>query len=136
LEWAIEELLHGRKRALDLARTNGQRDWEEIEGEYQREIRATIPADWEAFEKELEERSLDLLELARYFGVSKECICGEELIEYDDFIDAVQQHYDLRGDEAHIAYDTVLTGLNDSGFEDADGSSFCARCNHKMNKDD
>ena len=133
LEWAIEELLNGRKQALDLARTSGQRDWEEIEGQYQRE---TIPADWEAFEKELEERSLDLLELARYFGVSKECICGEELIEYDDFIDAVQERYDLRGDEAHTAYDTVLTGLNDSGYEDADGSSFCTRCNHKMNKDD
>jgi putative GTP pyrophosphokinase len=136
LEWAIEELLHGRERALTLARTQGQRDWEEIEAEYQSEIRATIPADWGEFEQELENGSLDLLELARYYGVAKECICGEDLIEYDDFIDAVQEHYNLSGDEAHTAYNTILTELNGSGYEDADGSRLCARCTHKMNKDD
>ena len=40
LDWAVEKLLHGRRRALDLARTNGERDWEETAGSI-RESRAT-----------------------------------------------------------------------------------------------
>lgn len=136
LEWAIEALLRGRPEALKLARMHGQGDWDDIVAQSDSEIRATPPSDWNEFEEQLEDRSIDLHELARYFEVARDCLCGEELIEFDDFIDAVQEHYGLRGDEAHMSYDLLLTALNDSGFEDADGSRFCSRCTHKMNKDD
>jgi len=136
LEWAIEALLRGRDKALELARAHGQRDWDEIVAQSDSEMRATLPSAWNEFKEQLEYGSIDLHELAQHFDVASECICGEELIEFDDFIDAIQEHYSLRGDEAETSYDFLLTTLNDSGFEDADGSRLCSRCTHKLNKDD
>src|SRR5205807_10332848 len=104
LEWAIEALLQGRSKALELARVHGQRDWDEIVAQSDSEMRAMLPSDWNEFQEQLEDRSIDLHELARYFDVAKECLCGEELIEFDDFIDAVQEHYGLGGDASETSY--------------------------------
>jgi len=136
IEWAIEALLQSKSKAIDMARLHGQRDWEDVVVQSDSEIRAAIPGSWANFEEQLEDQSIDIREIARYFEVASECICGEELIEFDDFINAVQEHYGLRGDEAHESYDLLLTALNDSGVEDSDGLRFCSRCNHKMDKDD
>lgn len=136
LEWAIESLLNGPNRALALAKEHGQRDWDGIDAEYQREVRSQIPGTWDAFERDMDAGDLDFLELARYFDVVRSCICGEEMIEFDDLIDAVFDFYSLREKERHVAYDDLLAALSDSGIEDADGSSLCSYHHHMMEKDD
>jgi len=136
LEWAIEYLLKGRDKALSLAKVHGQRDWDEVDAEYQREMRSQIPDSWEKFEREMSAGDLDFLELARYFEVVRSCICGEKMIEFDEFIDAVFDYYSLGEKERDQAYDDFLEVLNASGIEDAEGSSLCGYHHHMMEKDD
>lgn len=136
LEWAIESLLKGPERAIALAQEHGQRDWDEIDAEHRREVRSQIPDTWEDFELDMNSGDLDILELARYFDVVRSCICGEQVIEFDDFVDAVFDFYGLREKERDAAYDDLLGALNESGIEDADGSSLCSYHHHMMEKDD
>jgi ppGpp synthetase/RelA/SpoT-type nucleotidyltranferase len=136
LEWAIDYLLRGRDSALTLARTHGQKDWDEIDAQYRSEVRSTVPGTWDQFQEEMNDGGIDFLDLAQYFGTARECICGEDMIEFDDFIEAVFDHYGLRGDERHQGYDDLLQALNASGVEDADGADLCSYHLHQLNKDD
>ena len=136
LEWAIESLLNGPKRALALAKEHGRRDWDEIDAEYRREVRSRIPDTWDDFERGMNAGDLDFVEVARYFDVLRSCICGEQMIDFDDFIDAVFDVYDLRETERAAAYDDLLGALSESGIEDADGSPLCSYHHHVIEKDD
>ena len=136
LEWAIDYLLRGRDSALTLARTHGQKDWDEIDAQYRSEVRSAVPGTWDQFQEEMNDGGIDFLDLAQYFGTARECICGEDMIEFDDFIEAVFDHYGLRGDERHQGYDDLLQALNASGVEDADGADLCSYHLHQLNKDD
>ena len=135
-EWAIEFLLGGKEKALAKAREHGQADWDDIDAQCRSDMCATIPNGWDEFEVEAEDGTLDVLEVGRYFDVVRECMCGEEMIEFEDFVEAVTDHYGLRGDEAHTAYNSMLDILNASGIKDADGSSLCNYHTHLVNKDD
>ena len=54
------------------------------------------------------------------------------MIEFDDLMDAVFDFYSLPEKERHAGYDDLLGALNDSGIEDADGSSLCSHHHHTM----
>jgi putative GTP pyrophosphokinase len=135
-EWAVKSLVNGKEATLNLARQHGKSDWDEVDAQYQSEMRSVLPDKWETLEEELDQGGAAIGEIARYFDTRRDCLCGTEMIEYDDFADALLNHYALRGDEEPPAYQTIIDALASSGFEDADGSDLCSTCHYKLSRDD
>jgi ppGpp synthetase/RelA/SpoT-type nucleotidyltranferase len=135
-EFAIHGVLNGTASAIALARKRGKADWAEVDAQYKSELSYAVPDSWAELKEQLENGEAEIGTLAHYFDGVKSCVCGEEIVEFDDVVDAIQIHYGLDGEDASAATDLLISALDSAGLDDADGGGLCSYCHHVLNKND
>jgi putative GTP pyrophosphokinase len=143
--WAVAAAARGTDAAKRLAERQGREDWAEVDAIGRREILSDLPDTWEGLAASIEHHDkdedpcYDILRWAGVLGGLNHCyICGTEIVDTDELVEALLDHYKLRGKRADDAREKLRNVIFNSGVESGgwSNSSICNYHENVLSKDD
>lgn len=126
-------IVHGVDQGIKAARKRGKEYTKELENYWRNEVLSELPETIDEFIENIQFEETSILQIAKVLGGAKECaICGDDIIDAEQFEEAVYEHYDIDENDGRIT-----SALFDSGIPLVDDNDphFCSYHAHQMSKD-